>query len=71
MRISQKPRKGYDIFLNKYTATHEQVTRSAPDREPDDTWNPYINTSGNFDTRQARTSGRAATLAPPRGRPWN
>ena len=25
-----------DIVLLKYTATHEQVTRSAPSREPND-----------------------------------
>ena len=36
-----------DIFFPKYTATHEQVTRSAPSREPNDTQNPYINTRKN------------------------
>ena len=30
------------IFL--YTATHEQVTRSAPSREPNDAQRPYVNT---------------------------
>ena len=34
-------------FFNKYTATHEQVTRSAPVLEPDDTQNPNVNTREN------------------------
>ena len=34
-----------DIDLNfLYTATHEQVTRSAPSLEPNDTKIPYVNT---------------------------
>ena len=35
------------FFFTKYTVTHEQVTRSAPTREPDDTQNPYVNTREN------------------------
>ena len=31
----------------KYTATHEQVTRSAPSLEPSDTKRPYVNTKKN------------------------
>ena len=31
----------------KYTATHEQVTRSAPSLKPSDTKRPYVNTKKN------------------------
>ena len=32
------------IFFFLYTATHKQVTRSAPSLEPSDTKIPYVNT---------------------------
>ena len=32
------------FFLFKYTATHDQVTRSTPSREPNDALRPYVNT---------------------------
>ena len=32
------------FFFTKYSATHEQVTRSAPSREPNDAKKPYVNT---------------------------
>ena len=32
-------RTGLTPFFSKYTATHEQVTRSAPSREPNDSQN--------------------------------
>ena len=36
------------IFFSKYTATHYQVTRSAPSREPNDAKKrPYVNTRQN------------------------
>ena len=34
----------FQYFFLKYTATHEQVTRSAPSREPNDAKRPYVNT---------------------------
>ena len=33
-----------DFFITKYIATHEQVTRSAPSLETNDTKIPYVNT---------------------------
>ena len=39
---------GFGSFFSKYTATHYQVTRSAPSREPNDTKKrPYVNTRQN------------------------
>ena len=36
------------FFFSKYTATHYQVTRSAPSREPNDAKKrPYVNTRQN------------------------
>ena len=32
------------FFFTKYSATHEQVTRSAPSRERNDAKNPYVST---------------------------
>ena len=37
------------LMLSKFTATHEQVTRSVPSRQPNDTQNSYINTRANTD----------------------